>query len=464
MTPALRLAEQLAALTEEQRTALLKATPPETFEQLNYTWKLWAREDQLPPEGDWRIWLLLAGRGAGKTRSACEWLRGEIEAGRVRCAAIAAPTNLAARKVLIEGESGLLAICPPWARPTYEMAVGKLSWPNGAVAHLMTAEVPDRVRGFNFDAAICDELAAWQDPAELWMQLQLAVRLRGPKGDNPRIVVATTPKAIPTLKEILADPGTAITRASTFDNAPNLSPAALAALRKRYEGTSIGRQELYGEMLLDVDDALWQRSWIDAARVAEAPPLVRVVIAVDPSVSATGAECGIVAAGKAENGELFVLSDASTRASPEQWARRAAAEYDAHQADALVAEVNQGGALVASVMQSIGFAGKLKTVHAARGKQTRAEPIAALYEQARVHHVGAFPQLEDQLATWVPGEGPSPDRLDALVWAVSELALGRPESEWARQRREHDERMQSDALYRRDYLNRMNVGARIFAR
>jgi len=332
---AAKFAAEIAKLPPQKREEFLASRKPEEREVLEWVWELKARPDQLPPQGDWRTWLMLAGRGAGKTRTAAEWLRSEVENGRSRCAAIAAPTNLAARKVLIEGESGILAICPPWDKPTYEMAIGKLSWANGAVAHVITSETPDRVRGYNFDLAICDELAAWQDPAELWLQLQLALRIRGPQGNAPRVAIATTPKSIPVLKEIMADPGTITTRASTFDNEANLSPAALDALKKRYAGTSIGRQELYGEMLLDADDALWHRGWIDTARVSEVPDLARVVIAVDPSVSAgaNSGECGIVAIGKAASGDLYVLGDYSLKAMPEKWARQVMIAYETHEAD-----------------------------------------------------------------------------------------------------------------------------------
>ena len=432
----MNLAQRLAALSPAKRAAALRALPVADAEALLYDWHTWARADQLPPPGDWQTWVMLSGRGAGKTRAGAEWVRGEIESGRRRSMALVAPTHMAGRKVLIEGPSGILACCPRWAMPTWEIATGVLRWPNGGLAHLVSSETPDRIRGFNFDGAWGDEFSSWENIAETWSQLTLALRMPGPLGHNPQVVLTTTPKPLPLLKMLLAETGTVVTRASTFDNAANLSPAALAALRKRYEGTSVGRQELFGELLFEVDGALWQRDWIDAARVTEAPELVRLVVAVDPAVSsgAASAETGIVAAGRAASGDVYVLCDYSLRGTPEAWAQRAVAAYETHAADAIVAEVNQGGALVASVLQSVGAAQvTLKTVHAARGKATRAEPVSALYQQGRVHHVGSLPDLEAQLCGWVPGEGASPDRLDALVWAVTELALGtrRAAPEWA---------------------------------
>jgi phage terminase large subunit-like protein len=419
------LREQLECMTPEERARILSELSEADAAALLFYWPMWARPDQLPPQGAWRNWLLLAGRGSGKTRAALEFARSEIENGRARSVALAAPTQLHARKILVEGESGILAICPATFRPVYEAASLRLQWPNGAVAHLVSSEVPDRIRGQNLDLIVADELCAWQGPGEFWLQLQLALRLRGPAGNAPRSAIATTPKNIPLLRELLADPGTITTHATTFDN-PNLSPEAVAALRKRYENTSIGRQELLGELLLDQDSALWQRAWIDKARVSAAPDdLIRVIVAVDPSVSATGAgaETGIIIAGKDSTGDVFILSDFSLRGSPESWARRVVSAYESFQCDAVIAETNNGGALVASVLHSVGFTGALKMVSASRAKQTRAEPVSALYQQGRVHHCSVMPELEDSLCSWVPGEGPSPDRLDACVWACTELAL-----------------------------------------
>lgn len=324
---------------------------------------------------------------------------------------------------MIEGESGILAACPPWNMPTYEMATSRLTWPGGQVAHLVTAEAPDRIRGFNFDFCWADEVTSWQDAENTWNQVQLALRLTGPRGDPPRTIVTSTPKNTPLMRKILALPGVAVTRASSYDNT-YLNPDRLAQWRAQYEGTTLGRQEIYGELLIDDENALWTRSMLDACRVKTAPEMRRIVVAVDPSGGGKD-ECGIVVCGLGVNGEAYILQDLSAKLSPERWARRAVEAFHAHRADRIVAEQNFGGQMVEATIRSVDPNVPIRMVHASRGKQIRAEPVVALYEQRRVHHVGEFVELEDQLCSWSPTESTSsPDRLDSVVWGVSELMLG----------------------------------------
>jgi len=392
---------------------------------LAWCWEAWARNDQLPPRGDWSIWLILAGRGWGKTKALSEWVRGVAQPG-ARIALVGA-TAADVRDVMIEGESGILAVCPEWERPVYEPSKRRLTWPNGAMATAYSAEEPDRLRGPQHTHAACDEVAAWARP-ETWDMLMMGLRL----GVHPQVVCATTPKAVPLLKAMRSSPGVIVTRGKTLDNAANLAPSFLTSLMARYEGTRIGRQELEGQDLDDNPDALWSREAIDRLRVREAPELARVVVAIDPAVTSTAEsdETGIVVAGLGTDGRGYVLADRSGRFKPDAWARRAVEAYHEHRADRIVAEGNQGGEMVTHVLRTAWPDAPVRIVHATRGKATRAEPIAALYEQGRVSHVGSLPQLEDQLCTWMPG-GSSPDRLDALVWALTELMLGRGELAFA---------------------------------
>jgi phage terminase large subunit-like protein len=397
-----------------------------------HDWGAWARAEQLPPDklpdgSDWRVWLLLAGRGFGKTRSGAEWIRAQAEEGKARHIALVAPTARDARLVMVEGESGLLAIAPIDARPLFEPSKRQLTWPNGAVATLFSADEPDRLRGPQFDAAWCDELAAWRYPAA-WDMLMMALRL----GEQPRVVVTTTPKPVKLIRALLAAPDCAVTRGATRDNADNLAPGFLAAILKQYEGTRLGRQELEAELLEDMPGALWSRDAIEQARVPAAPARRRIVIAIDPAASAgeNADETGIIAAALGQDGDAYVLEDLSGRFRPHDWAARAVAAYHALSADRIVAEVNNGGAMVESTLRVIDESIAYKPVHASRGKLTRAEPVAALYEQGRVHHVGAFPALEDQMCAFTGGpmsHMASPDRVDALVWALTELMLGEGE-------------------------------------
>lgn len=391
---------------------------------LLHDWSLWARDKQLPPPGDWRVWLILAGRGFGKTRTGAEWVRALAESGRAGRIALVGETGADARDVMVEGESGLLACCPPWARPLYEPSKRRVTWPNGAVATCFSADDPDQLRGPQFDAAWADEIAKWRYEAA-WDNLMLGLRL----GADPRCVATTTPKPRAWLSRLMADTRTAVTRGGTRENAANLAPAFLDQILARYDGTRLGRQEIEGEYLTDVPGALWSRALVEAARApaAAVPELRRIVVAVDPAVtSGSGSdETGIVVAGRDGGTGFWVLEDLTGRLSPDLWARRVADAYARVRADTVVCEVNQGGDLVAATLRTVDPGLPVRAVRATRGKRLRAEPVAALYEQGRVRHAGVFEALEDQMTrfTGAPGDG-SPDRLDALVWALTDLMAG----------------------------------------
>lgn len=399
---------------------------PEARAALNWKWRgWWARPNQLAPEGEWSTWLILAGRGFGKTRSGAEWVRERWKAGASRIALVA-ETAADARDVLVEGQSGILAISPKDERPLYEPSKRRLTWPNGATATLYNGTEPDQLRGPEHTDAWVDELAKYDYPQDTWDNLQFGLRL----GDHPRVCVTTTPRPIKIIRDLLKSPDTVVTRGSTFDNLANLPPRFTTAIREKYEGTRLGRQELFAEVLDDLPGALWQRSAIDASRIKEAPEMRRVVVAVDPSGtkgdSDEGDEIGIIVVGLGIDGRGYVLADRSCKLSPDGWGRRAVQAYHEFNADRIVAERNFGGAMVEHVIRTIDRSVSYKEVTASRGKVVRAEPVAALYEQSRVSHVGSFDLLEDQMcqmgAEGYVGEG-SPDRLDALVWGLSELML-----------------------------------------
>lgn len=421
--------------------AFLGTLGADELKRLHYDFELWARDDQLPPGvtgsgAPWTTWLMLGGRGAGKTRAGAEWVRALVRnSGR---ASDAPPLRIAlvgesladARAVMVEGVSGLLSVHPPDARPLYEPSKRQLIWANGAIAQLFSAEDPDSLRGPQFAAAWCDELGKWRRPDETWDMLQFGLRL----GEAPRQVVTTTPRPTRLIKALIADPQTAVTRVSTAANAANLAPGFLDAIVGRYRGTRLGRQELDAELLEDRADALWPRNVIERARLVAAPELRRVVIAVDPPASSGphADACGIIAAGLGADARAYVLADwTRERVSPLAWARICVAAYRKFEADRIVVEVNQGGELVETVIRQIDPAVPVRAVRATRGKWLRAEPVAALYEQGRVAHVGAFPELEDEMSDFGPDGltgGASPDRVDALVWALTDLML-RPVAE-----------------------------------
>lgn len=397
-----------------------------------YDWELWARDDQLPPNADnpnWTNWLILGGRGAGKTRSGAEWVRSVVHADGEQSEplriALVGETLDDVRSVMIEGESGLLAVHQKHQRPIFESSKKQLVWPNGTIAQIFSAHSPEGLRGPQFHAAWCDELCKWKEAQATWDMLQFGLRL----GDWPRVVITTTPKPSKLLKTIMADESTVISRAATSANAENLAPSFLQAIAKRYHGTRLGRQELEGEILEEREDALWRRADLDQLRRSEPPELTRIVVAIDPPVTSTNTSdaCGLVVAALGADGRGYILADRSLeRASPLSWAQAAVEAFHHFEADALVAEVNQGGDLVETVIRQIDPSLPLKKVHASRGKWLRAEPVAALYEQARISHVGSFDALEDEMVNFGTDgltNGHSPDRLDALVYAVSELML-----------------------------------------
>lgn len=381
-----------------------------------YRWRLHARPDQLVPDGDWLVWLILAGRGWGKTRTGAETVRSWVQDAPL--VNLIGATADDARDIMIEGESGILAVCPRAERPRYIKSARKLEWPNGAQSLVFTADEPDRLRGKQHMAIWADEMASWRYP-ESWNQALLGLRL----GDHPRAVVTTTPRPTPLLKALMRSPTTVVSRGSTFDNRHNLAPSFFEQIIAQYEGTRLGRQEVYAEILDDNPGALWKREQLDASRVSRMPELARVVVAIDPAVTSTDGsdETGIVVAGKGVDGDLYVLDDVSMKGSPMQWATTAIAAYSRHKGDRIVGEVNNGGDMIEATLRTVDKAVPYRAVHATRGKQLRAEPVAALYEQGRAHHVGYFSTLEDQLCQWEPSAGWSPDRLDALVWAATEL-------------------------------------------
>jgi predicted phage terminase large subunit-like protein len=391
-------------------------------------WRSKARPEQLPPEGDaWNGWLFVGGRGAGKTRTGAETVKERVETGISKRIALVAPTAHDARHVMVEGESGLLAVSSPWCRPDYEPSRRRLSWPNGAEGYTFSSEEADRLRGPQFDFAWCDEIGAWNEPQATWDMLMFGLRV----GLHPQWIGTTTPRPIPLLKALLARKDVVVSRASTFANQANLASTYLETVKARYGGSRLGRQELDGELLEDTVGALWQRAWIDAQRVEKAPAnLKRVVVAIDPAVSTNEGsdETGIIVAGVSLSGHFYVLEDLSGKFSPDKWASRAVSAFRRWRADRIIAEKNNGGDLVESVLRSVALNIAYRAVHASRGKVTRAEPVAALYEQGKVSHVGdGLSILEDQLCAFTSDfdrsdAGYSPDRLDALVWALTELS------------------------------------------
>jgi phage terminase large subunit-like protein len=430
--------EQIALLSEEEQQAVLADMD---MEQLVWDWTAWARPEQRPPDTtDWAIWLYLAGRGAGKTRSAAEWIRSKARIsnqGQLRFALVAR-TAADVRDVIVEGESGIMNISPPSERPHYEPSKRRLTWPNGNVATLLTADEPDGLRGIQAHYAWADELAAWRQTPDAagmtsWDNLRVATRL----GQYPQIITTTTPKRVPVLYSLIEEQKKTgkvfISKGSTLDNAGNLSDSYLTAITGVYEGTRLAAQELYGEMLDDVEGALWTQEMIDAARELMYPPKAPLrVIGVDPSVAENPRdECGIVVCASTADRELYkrhawVLEDATIHGSPEVWANKVV-EMARRWSCPVVAEVNQGGALVRNAINAIDPSVKVLEVHSKYGKALRAEPIVLAYEQNRIHHVNYLPELESQMFSWIPGESKgSPDRVDALVHAMTALLIKPP--------------------------------------
>ena len=398
-----------------QRRALLESLDEEDAAALN-DWRFWAHAAQLPPDGAWRIWLFLGGRGAGKTRAGAEWIAEQVRQGRMQRVGLIGATMRDVRAVMVEGESGLLA-CVDGA--VFEPSNNRVLWPGGAVATLLSAEEPDSFRGHQFDGIWGDEFCKWREPQAALDMALMAMRL----GDSPRMLLTTTPRNIPALKDLLTAPDVAVTRGKTSDNS-ELPPDFIAAMQARYGASALGRQELEGELIADQDGALWRRDWI--GRVRDVPVLERVVVAVDPPASSAGDECGIVVAGRSGT-DGYVLADYSLGGlTPAGWAARVMQAYADFEADAIIAESNQGGDMVESVLKQADGNAPVRLVHASRGKITRAAPMAALYEAGRIHHIGLFAELEDQMCHYDGRKGAkSPDRMDALVWALSDLFEGK---------------------------------------
>jgi phage terminase large subunit-like protein len=431
------MAERIAKLSPEQKAMALQGFDPE---RLQWDWSFWGRPEQQRPEGDdWNIWLYLAGRGAGKTRTAAEWIREEAKytnKGQIRFALVAR-TAADVRDVIVEGESGIINVTPPSERPLYEPSKRRLTWPNGNTATCFTADEPDSLRGPQFTHAWGDEVAAWrQTPDAAGMTAFDNLRVGTRLGSNPKIVVTTTPKRVPLLYQLMAEAEKTgkviITRGSTMDNQGNLSNAYLDAIKGVYEGTRLAQQELYGEMLSDVEGALWTPDLIDRNRESQLPmgtPLR--VVAVDPSVAENPRdECGIVVCASTGERDLYkrnswVLEDATVHGSPDVWANKVV-QMARKWGCPVVAEVNQGGALVRNAINTIDPSIKVLEVHSKYGKALRAEPITLAYEQGRVHHVNYLADLESQMISWIPGEGKSPDRVDALVHALTALLIKPP--------------------------------------
>ena len=420
------LSTQAADLPADERAALIDSLSDEDVEAWLYDWPSWARPEQLTPPGDWRIWLILAGRGWGKTRVGAEDGKTyglEHKDSRI---GIVAPTYADARDTCVEGESGLLACLPASKVLRWNRSLGELSLTNGARYKLFSADEPERLRGPQHHRMWFDEMGAWKYPQQTFDMAMFGLRL----GMTPQAVITTTPRPIPLVKDLMRRVGAdvVLTKRSTYDNLDNLAPAFVQQIVARYAGSRLGRQELEAEILDDNPGALWKRDALDALRVLQHPDLARVVVAVDPAATSNEGsdETGIIGAGRgASDGHGYVLEDASLRDTPAEWARAAVTLYHKLKADRIVAEANQGGDMVAHTIHTVDPNVPVKLVHASRGKVARAEPVAALYEQSRVHHVGTFPDMEDQMCNWTQGDA-SPDRLDALVWALTELLLDTP--------------------------------------
>lgn len=431
-------AEKLRNLPKDQVKKAFQGLNQNQVEELRHSWSFWARDSQLEPEGDWNTWFINAGRGFGKTRTGVEWVREQVKQGKKRIAAVAA-TNSDIERVMVKGESGFLSVCWKGDRthkgkkmgfPEWSPTKRTLTWENGATVQFFSAEEPERLRGPQFEIAWCDELAAWNKDIDTWDMLQFCMRL----GKHPRIVVTTTPKPTKLVRKLMKDPKTYVTGGSTFDNAANLAGTYLEAVKAQYEGTRLGRQELYAEVLEESEGALWNTDMLERAEIKheDVPHLNRIVVSLDPAVTANKESdmTGIVVAGIDVNGVAYVLGDYTDRLTPQGWAAKAIELYHKYQADRIVAEVNQGGDMVKTTLHGEDETVPVKMVRASRGKYARAEPISALYERGLVKHVSNPPdganlnELETQMRTWEPlGSIGSPDRLDACVWALTDLSL-----------------------------------------
>lgn len=433
-----QIAERIRAVPAGDRRAALVQILGELStaeaEALLHEWALWSRPEQRTPEGDWTTWLYLGGRGTGKTRTGAEFVRERVDAGFGRIGLVA-PTAADVRDIMVEGESGLLSIFPRDERPRYEPSKRRVTFHTGAIATTYSADEPERLRGPQHDTVWADELAAWRYATDAWDNISFGLRL----GPDPKALATTTPKPKKIIRDLIGDPTCHLTRGSTYDNIANLAPAFVAKIISKYEGTRLGRQEIWAELLEDVPGALWTRTGLEARRLKAAPVhMTRIVIAIDPPISSTegAAEAGINVSGLGEDDNGYVLQDRSKIASPGEWAREAIAAYHHWRADVIVAEKNQGGEMVEHTIRLEDPSVNVKVIQASKGKALRAEPIAALFDPNKVYDpkaylVGTHEELEDQLCTWVPGEPDedSPDRLDAMVYALTELMLAGDDTE-----------------------------------
>ncbi len=420
-----------ATWSKRRKYEYIQKLPAERALRLKYTWRAWARDSQLAPDGEWSTWVIMAGRGFGKTRSGAEWVIEQAQHYPGCHIALVGRTVADVRDVMIKGRSGILAVSPPWFVPKYEPSKRLVTWPSGSTATTYSADEPDQLRGPQHSFAWADERAAWQYD-DAWDQLSFGLRIAPAPGAVPQCLVTTTPRNTRAMKALIADPTTVISRGTTYENRENLAPRFIREIERRYGGTRLGRQEIEGAIIDDIDGALWKRAWIEDGRVIKHPDLKRIVVAVDPPASShetsdSPAEAGIIVAGVGIDGHGYLLADYSLVGTPDEWASAALTAYNVFEADTIVGEVNNGGEMVGTIIhnkakeQHVGQV-SYKAVRASRGKQLRAEPVSSLYQRQMVHHVGTFPDTEDQQCNWVPGER-SPDRLDAAVWAFTELLL-----------------------------------------
>lgn len=436
ITPELeiRLFREFANWSKKRKYEYIKKSPKERAFRLKYTWKAWARDNQLAPEGNWSTWVIKAGRGWGKTRTGAEWVIEKAEQYPGCHIALVGRTVADVRDVMINGISGIVTISPPWFMPKYYPSKRLLVWPNGSYVTTYSADEPDQLRGPQHSFAWADERAAWQYD-DAWDQLSFGLRIYPAPGVEPQCIVTTTPRNTKAMKLLVSDPTTHVTNGSMYDNKDNLAKRFIRDIERRYAGTRLGRQEISGEIIDDIDGALWKRKWIEDNRVqrGEYPELKRIVVGVDPpgssdKTSEEPAECGIVVVGLGTDNHGYVLADYSLVGTPNEWATKALEAYSFFEADHIIGEVNFGGEMVETIIKSLAKEKEMgrvpfKAVRASRGKQVRAEPVSNLYQQNVVHHVGAHPDVEDQMCNWLPGEK-SPDRMDALVWCITELMLG----------------------------------------
>jgi len=408
-------------LPKRKRDEAINKLTQEEAEDALYDWEVRARPKQLPPKGNWFGWLLRSGRGFGKTRAGAEWIIDRVRKGFKRIALIG-QTKADVRDTMIEiGDSSILKISRPTFMPKYEPSKRRLTWPNGAIAISYSGDEPDQLMGPQHDTVWIDELAKFQYPQKTWDNMEFGLRI----GLNPQVMITATPRPIPIIKDLIADPDIRDVRGNSYENIDNLSERYINRIIKKYEGTRLGRQEIYGHILADNPDALWTRKVIEDNRRNKAPELIRIAVAIDPQATDNimSSETGIIVGGISEDKQGWILADVTIKGSPDTWGNEAVTAYHKFAADLIIGEINNGGDMVEHVIRSIDSKVSYKSVRASRGKYVRAEPVSALYEQGRIHHIGTFIALEDQLAEWVPGDK-SPDRLDALVWLITELMLG----------------------------------------